>query len=63
MTTTDQLARVLGPGWETMRYSQSPIPRTGSTMVADLLNVGSVHRVELAHLAEEDVDVDDVSEV
>ena len=32
-------------------------------MVAHLLDVGGVHRVEVAHLAQEDVDVDDVSQV
>jgi hypothetical protein len=34
--------------------------RPSRTMVAHLLDVGCVHRVEVAHLAQEDVDVDDV---
>jgi hypothetical protein len=32
-------------------------------MATHLLDIGGVHRFEFAHLAEEDVDVDDVREV
>jgi hypothetical protein len=45
------------------RFGQFPDADHGPSgpMVAHLLDVSGVHRVEVAHLPEKDVDVDDVS--